>query len=96
MNIGSYNITDVTYHYIGLRVLDGMPSTSKRTEQIKTVASNVLKFVSDRNQTLMVAAPGTSYQGTAKKDNCHAICYPTLPLPLCWQLRKECRLSMPS
>ena len=35
MNIGSYNITDVTYHYIGLRVLDGMPSTSKRTEQIK-------------------------------------------------------------
>ena len=67
MNIGSYNITDVTYHYIGLRVLDGMPSTSRRTEQIKTVASNVLKFVSDRNQTLMVAAPGTSYQGTAKK-----------------------------
>ena len=67
MNISSYNITDVTYHYIGLRVLDGMPSTSKRTEQIKTVASNVLKFVTDRNQTLMVAAPGTSYQGTAKK-----------------------------
>ena len=67
MNISSYNITDVTYHYIGLRVLDGLPTTSKRTEQIKAIASNVLKFVSDRNQRLMVAAPGTTYQGTAKK-----------------------------
>ena len=67
MNISSYNITDVTYHYIGLRVLHGMPLISKRTEQIKAIASNVLKFVSDRNQRLMVAAPGTSYQGTAKK-----------------------------
>ena len=67
MNISSYNITDVTYHYIGLRVLDGLPPTSKRTEQIKAIASNVLKFVSDRNQRLMVAAPGTTYQGTAKK-----------------------------
>ncbi len=67
MNISSYNITDVTYHYIGLRVLDGMPSTSDRTEQISAVASNVLKFVSDRNQSLMIAAPGTAYQGTAKK-----------------------------
>lgn len=67
MNISSYNITDVTYHYIGLRVLDGMPSTSKRTEQIKAVASNVLKFVSDRNQRLMVNAPHTTYQGTAQK-----------------------------
>ena len=67
MNISSYNITDVTYHYIGLRVLDGMPSTSKRTEQIKTIASNVLKFVSDRNLSLMIAAPGTTYQETAKK-----------------------------
>ena len=67
MNINSYNITDVTYHYIGLRVLNGMPSTSERAEQIEAVASNVLKFVRDRNQSLMVAAPGTSYQGTAKK-----------------------------
>ena len=25
MNINSYNITDITYHYIGLRVLAGMP-----------------------------------------------------------------------
>ena len=67
MNISSYNITDVTYHYIGLRVLDGMPSTSERAEQIEAVASNVLKFVRDRNQRLMVAAPGTTYRGTAKK-----------------------------
>lgn len=67
MNISSYNITDVTYHYIGLRVLAGMPPTSKRAEQIDVIASNVLKFVSDRNQRLMVATPGTTYQGTAEK-----------------------------
>lgn len=67
MNINSYNVTDVTYHYIGLRVLDGMPRTAKRTEQIETVASNVRKFVSDRNRRLMVTVPGTTYQGTAKK-----------------------------
>ena len=66
MDIKSYNITDVTYHYIGLRVLDGMPP-AKRTEQIATVASNVRKFVSDRNQRLMIAAPGTTYLGTAQK-----------------------------
>lgn len=66
MDIKSYNITDVTYHYIGLRVLDGMPPT-KRTEQIAAVASNVRKFVGDRNQRLMIAAPGTTYLGTAQK-----------------------------
>ena len=67
MNISSYNITDVTYHYIGLRVLDGMASATKRTEQIEAVASNVRKFVSDRNRRLMVAVPGTTYHGTAEK-----------------------------
>ena len=67
MNINSYNITDVSYHYIGLRVLDGLPPISKRAEQTKAIASNVLKFVSDRNQRLMVAAPGSTYEGTAKK-----------------------------
>lgn len=67
MNISSYNVTDVTYHYIGLRVLDGIPRSTQRTEQIEAVANNVRKFVSDRNQRLMVAAPGTSYRGTAKK-----------------------------
>ena len=67
MNINSYNITDVTYHYIGLRVLGGMPLTSKRTEQIEVVASSIRKFVSDRNQRLMVATRPTTYQVTAGK-----------------------------
>ena len=67
MNISSYNITDVTYHYIGLRVLDGMASATKRTEQIEAVASNVRKFVSDRNRRLMVTVRGSTYRGTAEK-----------------------------
>ena len=67
MDIKSHNITNVTYHYIGLRVLDGMPQTAKRTEQVEAVASNVRKFVSDRNRRLMVTVPGTTYRGTAEK-----------------------------
>ena len=67
MNISSYNITDVTYHYIGLRVLDGMSANSERAEQIEAIANNILKFVSDRNQRLMVAAPSTTYHVTAEK-----------------------------
>ena len=67
MNISSYNVTDVSYHYLGLRVLDGMPGTPTRTEQIENVSKNVHKFVSDRNKRLMVAAPGTSFRGTGGK-----------------------------
>ena len=67
MNISSYNITDVSYHYLGLRVLHGMPDVATRTEQIENVAKSVHKFVSDRNRRLMVAAPGTSFRGTGKK-----------------------------
>lgn len=67
MNINSYNVTDVTYHYIALRVLDGLPHTAQRTEQVEAVASNVRKFVSDRNRRLMITVPGTTYKETAKK-----------------------------
>lgn len=67
MNISSYNITDVSYHYLGLRVLHGMPDVATRTEQIENVAKSVHKFVSDRNRRLMVAAPGTSFRGTGEK-----------------------------
>ena len=67
MNISSYNVTDVSYHYLGLRVLDAMPDSATRTEQIENVARNVHKFVGDRNRRLMVAAPGTSFKGTGGK-----------------------------
>ena len=33
MNITSYNVTDVGYHYIGLRVLGRLPSNTRRDEQ---------------------------------------------------------------
>ena len=68
MNISSYNINDVTYHYIGLRVLHGMPLTAKRTEQVEAVASNVRKFVSDRNQRLMVTTRPTAVPGNGKEN----------------------------
>ena len=33
MNITSYNVTDVGYHYIGLRVLAGLTQIARRDEQ---------------------------------------------------------------
>ena len=48
MNISSYNITDVGYHYIGLRVLGNLPSTARREEQTETVSRSVRKYVSDK------------------------------------------------
>ena len=43
MNINSYNITDVTYHYIGLRVLAHLPPHTGRSSQVKEISRNVLK-----------------------------------------------------
>lgn len=57
MNITSYNVTDVGYHYIGLRVLDGMGTTAERSQQIEAISSNVRKFVSDRALRLMLPEP---------------------------------------
>ena len=33
MNITSYNVTDVGYHYIGLRVLNGLPPVLVETNR---------------------------------------------------------------
>ncbi len=67
MNISSHNITDVSYHYIGLRVLDGLTSASKRSEQIEAVSRSVLKFVSDRALRLMLDRPRGTYESTGEK-----------------------------
>ena len=41
VNITSYNVTDVGYHYIGLRVLAGLPSGTRREEQTGTISRSV-------------------------------------------------------
>ena len=67
MNITSYNITDVSYHYIGLRVLNGIPSMAKRGEQIEAISSSVLKFASDRALRLMLPEPTGTFKTVGEK-----------------------------
>ena len=56
MNITSYNISEVSYHYIGLRVLAHVPGDD-RGAQLNAVSTNVHKFVNDRALRLMLPAP---------------------------------------
>ena len=67
MNINSYNITDVSYHYIGLQVLAGMPMDSDRSSQIGEISRNVLKFVTNRSLRLMLPQPSGTFQGAGEK-----------------------------
>lgn len=67
MNITSYNVTDVTYHYIGLRVLARLPETEGRDTQIAEISRNILKFVTDKSLRLMLPQPRGTFQGTGEK-----------------------------
>ena len=67
MNITSYNITDVSYHYIGLRVLDHLTADVGRTIQVEEISRNVLKFATDKALRLMLSHPSTSFAGTGPK-----------------------------
>ena len=67
MNITSFNIKDVSYHYIGLRVLDKMPTDSNRSRQIEAISRNVLKFVNDKALRLMLPEPRGTFQAVGEK-----------------------------
>ena len=67
MNISSYNITDVGYHYIGLRVLAGLPPSARREEQEATISRSVLKYVSDRALRLQLPEPRGTFQTVGEK-----------------------------
>ena len=67
MNITSYNITDVSYHYIGLRVLGGMGIGTDRSQQIETISRNVHKFVTDRALRLMLPEPRGTFKSVGEK-----------------------------
>ena len=67
MNINSYNITEVGYHYIGLRVLDGMGTSDERSQQVVAISRNVRKFVTDRALRLMLPEPRGTFLTVGKK-----------------------------
>jgi hypothetical protein len=66
VNISSFNVTDVGYHYIGLRVLAAMPEGS-REEQSATISRNVLKYARDRALRLMLPEPKGTYDTVGEK-----------------------------
>jgi hypothetical protein len=66
LNISSFNITDVGYHYIGLRVLAAMKDAS-REEQTGIIARNVLKYTRDKALRLMLPEPKSSYETIGDK-----------------------------
>lgn len=66
MNITSYNVTDVGYHYIGLRVMAAMPNTT-REEQVVAVSRNVLKYARDKALRLMLPEPRGSFESVGEK-----------------------------
>lgn len=67
MNISSYNIPDVGYHYIGLRVLGGLPAAARRDEQEETVSRSVRKYVSDRALRLILPEPRGTFEAAGEK-----------------------------
>lgn len=66
MKITSFNVTDVGYHYIGLRVLAALP-TATRDEQTQTISRSVLKFARDRAIRLMLPEPKSNYETVGEK-----------------------------
>ena len=66
MNITSYNVTDVGYHYIGLRVLAASPN-APREEQDAAVSKNVAKYANDKALRLLLPEPRSSFTAVGDK-----------------------------
>ena len=67
MNITSYNVTDVGYHYIGLRVLAGLTQIARRDEQTGTISRSIRKYVSDKALRLMLPEPRGTFETAGEK-----------------------------
>ena len=67
MNITSYNVTDVGYHYIGLRALDSLAAGTRRDTQTGTISQNVRKYVSDKALRMMLPEPRGTFETSGVK-----------------------------
>ena len=67
MNISSYNVTDVAYHYLGLRVLNQLGASATREEQVAAISRSVFKYVNDRSLRLMLPEPKSTFESVGKK-----------------------------
>lgn|SRR4030067_1380128 len=67
MNISSYNVTDIGYHYIGLRVLNELPQATLRDNQTSAISRGVLKYATDKSLRLMLPAPKGTFEAVGEK-----------------------------
>ena len=67
MNITSYNITEVSYHYIGLRVLGAVSADLGRSHQVDAISRGVLKFANDRALRLLLPEPRGRFETVGVK-----------------------------
>jgi hypothetical protein len=67
VNITSYNITDVGYHYIGLKALAGLPGDAGREAQIGAISRSVNKYVIDKALRLMLPQPRGTFESIGEK-----------------------------
>jgi hypothetical protein len=67
LNITSYNVTDVGYHYIGLRALSGLPSTTSREDQTNAISRSIVKYVRDKALRLMLPEPRGTFETIGEK-----------------------------
>ena len=88
MNITSYNVTDVGYHYIGLRVLAGLAPNAPRNEQIETISRSIRKYVSDKALRLMLPEPGGTFETTGGK-----VCQELVHLGFARSIRRSYELT---
>jgi hypothetical protein len=66
MNVTSFSVTDVGFHYIALRVLAGLPK-ARRDQQVETVSRNVLKYVRDNALRLLLPEPHGNFEAVGDK-----------------------------
>ena len=67
MNITSYNVTDVGYHYIGLRALDSLAPGTRRDNLTWTISQSVRKYVTDKALRMMLPEPRGTFETSGVK-----------------------------
>ena len=67
MNITSYNIGDVTFHYVALRVLHKLPQGTEKARQFELISQSIYSHVCSRSLRLMLPEPKGTYKVAGEK-----------------------------
>ena len=67
MNITSYNIGDVTFHYVALRVLRKLRKGTEKAQQFELISQSIYRHVCSRSLRLMLPEPRGTYKVAGEK-----------------------------